>query len=140
VIAFRIGIPYEAPLGHRGASHSLVFAAALAALCTAAFPRAWRGHASAARTALFLFLATASHGVLDALTDGGLGVAFVWPFDDGRYFFPWRPLQVSPLGVGAFLGARGAAILANEMAWVWLPTAAFAAGCLVGRRGRSARG
>jgi inner membrane protein len=140
VIAFLLGIPYEAPLGHRGASHSLVFAALLAVLFTAAVPRAWRGELSAARMAVFLFLATASHGLLDALTDGGLGVAFFWPLDDSRYFLPWRPLEVSPIGVGAFLGARGAAILANEMAWVWLPTALFAAACVGLRRRRSPHG
>ena len=39
---------------------------------------------------LYLFLSTASHGVLDALTDGGLGVAFFSPFDQTRYFFPFR--------------------------------------------------
>jgi hypothetical protein len=31
---------------------------------------------------------TASHGMLDAMTDGGLGVAFFAPFDNARYFFP----------------------------------------------------
>jgi inner membrane protein len=134
VIAFGLGIPYEAPLGHRGASHSLAFAALMAALGTAAFPRAWRGSLSAPRLAAYLFLATASHGALDALTDGGLGVAFFWPFDTQRFFFPWRPLQVSPIGVGAFLGRRGLAILANEALWVWLPTALFAAACGAWRR------
>ena len=44
----------------------------------------------------------ASHGVLDALTDGGPGVAFLAPFDDTRYFFPWRPIRVSPLWRGFF--------------------------------------
>jgi hypothetical protein len=47
----------------------------------------------------FFFLATASHGLLDAMTDGGLGVAFFSPFDKHRYFFPWTPIRVSPIGL-----------------------------------------
>jgi inner membrane protein len=138
VLSFRLGIPYEAPLGHRGASHSLAAAAALAAaLAVAAFrPGADANGVGARRAFAFLFLATASHGALDALTNGGLGVAFLWPFDDARHFFPARPLEVSPLGVRAFLSSRGAAVLANEVVWVWLPAAAFAACCLCSRRRR----
>jgi inner membrane protein len=79
------------------------------------------------RLLLFLFLATASHGVLDAMTTGGLGVAFFAPFDAGRYFLPWRPIEVSPLGVGRFLGARGVRVLASEALWVWLPAALLTA-------------
>src|SRR6267378_8050335 len=44
----------------------------------------------------FFFLATASHGLLDAMTNGGLGVAFFAPFCDTRYFLPWQPIVVSP--------------------------------------------
>lgn len=33
------------------------------------------------------------------LTDGGLGVAFFSPFDNKRYFLPWRPIRVSPISV-----------------------------------------
>lgn len=134
VVAFRFGIPYEAPLGHRGASHSLVFAAALAAaLAALAFLRA-PGGISMRRAWLFLFLATASHGVLDAMTNGGLGVAFFWPWNAARHFLPFRPLEVSPLSAHAFFSARGAEILANELRWVWAPAALLAAGCLAWRR------
>jgi len=134
VIGFRLGIPYGAPLGHRGASHSLVFAAALAAVVAGlAFARA-PGGVSAARAWLFLFLATASHGVLDAMTNGGLGVAFFWPFDDTRHFFSFRPLEASPLSVRAFFSARGIEILRNEIVWVWAPAALLAAGGVAWRR------
>jgi inner membrane protein len=47
----------------------------------------------------YLFAATVSHGLLDALTDGGLGVAFFSPFDTSRYFFPWRPISVCPMAL-----------------------------------------
>jgi inner membrane protein len=57
--------------------------------------------------ALFLFVVTASHGVLDAMTNGGLGVAFFAPFTSARYFLPFRPVQVSPISLAAFFTHRG---------------------------------
>jgi inner membrane protein len=78
---------------------------------------------------------TASHGVLDAMTDGGSGVAFWAPFDDGRYFLPWRPIPVSPIGRG-FFTARGAAVFESELLLVWLPAAIFAGLCGWARRRR----
>ena len=77
------------------------------------------------RLFLYLFVATASHGFLDALTDGGLGVAFFSPFDNHRYFFPWRPIRVSPIAASRFFTARGVAVLQSEMLWIWLPTMVF---------------
>src|SRR5215831_7502105 len=73
-----------------------------------------RGAAGIGRFALFayLFLATASHGVLDAMTNGGLGVAFFSPFDTTRYFLPWRPIRVSPSRFGSSLASS--AILLRE--------------------------
>jgi inner membrane protein len=75
---------------------------------------------------MYLFLATASHGMLDAMTDGGLGVALFSPFDNSRYFFPWRPIHVSPISVGRFFSVRGYTILQNEFFWIWLPSIMFA--------------
>ena len=80
------------------------------------------------------FLVTVSHGLLDAMTNGGLGVAFFSPFDTARYFFPWRPISVSPVGVGRFFGGQGAAILASEIEYVWLPLATLWAAVAVLRR------
>ena len=71
-------------------------------------------------TFAFLFVCTMSHGVLDAMTNGGLGVAFFAPFHNERYFFPWTPIRVSPIGVG-FFSARGLATLRSELLWVWGP-------------------
>ena len=133
-LGFRFGIAYGHLLGHRGLTHSLAFAAALStALALAAFP----GHPaplSRGQLWLYLFLATASHGVLDAFTNGGLGVAFFAPFDRTRYFFPVRPIEVSPLGVRAFFTARGLQVLASEVLWIWLPSLAFATAALLIRR------
>jgi inner membrane protein len=71
---------------------------------------------------------TASHGALDALTNGGLGVAFFAPFDATRYFFPWRPVEVSPIGVAAFFSQRGLEVFVSELLWLWLPAAALVGG------------
>ena len=76
---------------------------------------------------LYLFLATASHGVLDAMTDGGLGVAFFAPFDNQRYFLPWRPIRVSPISIGRFFSERGIAVIRSEMLAIWVPSMLIAA-------------
>jgi inner membrane protein len=137
VIGLALGVPYAHPLGHRGLWHSVPFAA-VAAACVAvlAFPRArpLAHGVSRSRAWLYLFLATASHGVLDAATDGGLGVALLAPFDAERFFFPFRPIAVSPIGASAFVSARGAAVLASELLWIWLPFALL--GLALWRRGR----
>lgn len=127
VAAFRLGIAYAAPLGHRGFSHSLVFALLLGLCATLLLRFLLRASARPpfARTLALLTLATASHGVLDAMTDGGLGVAFFSPFDLTRYFLPWRPIAVSPLGVGRFFSAHGLAVVQSEALWVGLPALAL---------------
>jgi inner membrane protein len=70
-------------------------------------------------------LCTMSHAVLDAFTDGGLGVAFFAPFSNERYFFPFTPIRVSPIGAG-FFSPRGMETLRNELLWVWAPCVAIA--------------
>ena len=134
VLGFRLGIHYEDTLGHRGFSHSLCFAALLAALLVAVVFR--RGAPNLNRPALFafFFLATATHGFLDAMTDGGLGVAFFSPFTNTRYFLPWRPIHVSPIGLSRFFTARALAVLWSEFLWIWIPAAILAISARVIRR------
>jgi inner membrane protein len=55
----------------------------------------------------------ASHGLLDTLTDGGLGIALLWPFSNARYFATWRPIPVAPIGPRLF-GARGILLMLHE--------------------------
>ena len=137
VIGFRLGVHYSDFWGHRGFTHSLVFAALLASV--AVLLMSWMPILGISRFLLwtYLFLATASHGFLDAMTDGGLGVAFFSPFDNRRYFLPWTPIRVSPIGVGRFFSARGVAVLQTELLWIWLPAALLAIGAyfLRGPRG-----
>jgi len=121
-IGLRMGVAYGGLWGHRGLTHSLPFAAivSLLVVCLAfrgqklLSPRWW------ALWAMF-FLVMVAHDVLDAMTDGGLGVAFFSPFDTTRYFLPWRPLAVSPIGLRCFLTNRGLHVILNECLWVWVP-------------------
>jgi len=144
VISFAFGIRYEDMFGHRGFTHSFFFAALAGAVAAFAThgpasdvhqpvsdlhgPGEACAHrpASAVRLFVWFTVVTASHGLLDAMTNGGRGIAFFAPFSNHRYFFPWRPIQVSPIGAG-FFSPRGLLVLASESVWIWLPSAIIAA-------------
>lgn len=123
VVAFRFGVSYADQLGHRGLSHSLAFAA-LVALLGAWLLRRWR--ISWGTSLWFLFVAAASHGPLDMLTTGGLGIALLWPWSDQRFFAPVQVIRVSPLAPRHLLTARGLEVLLSEATWVWLPATVLA--------------
>jgi len=117
----RAGIPYGHMLDHRGFFHSPFFALLLSVLVVVLFFRKTRLFSKRqVWLVLYFFLLTASHGLIDALTDGGSGVAFLAPFSNARYFLPWRPIQVAPLGRGIF-SALGQQALADELAWILFP-------------------
>lgn len=120
VAGFRFGIRYEDVWGHRGMTHSLLFAAVLGTVAAARFRPDWRKDGW--KLAAVLVAITASHGLLDAFTNGGLGVAFFSPFDTTRYFFPWTPIEVSPIGAARFFSRRGLVVIVSELKWVWLPS------------------
>jgi inner membrane protein len=123
VAGFHWHIAYADAFGHRGASHSLAFAVMLGLLAVTFAP-----NLKAGRKAAFLFVAcsAASHGLLDMLTNGGLGVAVLWPFSAERFFFPWQPITVAPFGLRVLSDVRGLAIFCSEFLWVWLPAATCA--------------
>ena len=108
-------------LGHRGFFHS-PFAATLSLLVVGIFYRSetlfskqwWKYF-------LYFLVITASHGIMDALTNGGNGIALLSPFTNERYFFPWTPIEVSPLSVSRFLSPRGITVLLSELLWIWIP-------------------
>ena len=118
VIGFSMGIEYADPWGHRGATHSLAFAGAAALLAVAVLRPAQYLLAG-----MFLFLSMASHGLLDTLTNGGLGSALFWPFDTSRIFAPITPIAVSPIGLEGFMSERGIRVLRSEAIWIWAPLA-----------------
>ncbi len=131
VLGLKIGISYHSFWGHRGFSHSFLCAIVLGILIASIFFRkegflskSWLFHA------VYFSAIVASHGILDALTNGGGGVALLSPFYNERYSFWFRPIDVSPLSIKVFLGERGISVLKNEFLWVWLPSAVVA---MVGR-------
>lgn len=124
VLAFVYGIPYSDAFGHRGFTHSVVFALAAGVLAMAAANQL----GSTKRIAfLVIFLAMVSHALLDAFTNGGLGVALGWPFSEARYFMPWQPIEVSPIGARGFFTARGLEVIVSEIFWVIVPLAIMTA-------------
>jgi len=130
VLAFRLNIAYSHALGHRGITHSVVFALALAFMALACAKQL-----RSSRTIAFAFvgLSAVSHGLLDMITNGGLGIALWWPWSSERFFAPWQVIEVAPLSLDRALGARGVAVLQSELLWVWLPAAAVAAAIYIGR-------
>ena len=123
VLSFRFGIPYASEWGHRGWTHSLLFALVVGGLIGLIF----NGLTSPNRlttwkslTAWFV-ISMASHPLLDMLTNGGRGCALWWPFSLERIFFPWRPIQVSPMSVSDFMSPWGLEVLASEVIWIGLP-------------------
>ncbi len=130
VIGFRFGVRYEDVLGHRGASHALLVG--LVAGLLIAWPLARALRATYAATAAAAIAALCSHGLLDMLTDGGLGAAILWPISDARFFFPWQPLPVAPIG-RAFLSLRGAYCVLVEVVLL----SPFLAYALLGGRRRA---
>jgi inner membrane protein len=135
VLGFGLGVRYSDLLGHRGLTHSLFFALALGFLVVTLFFRNIDpGSGEWWILVAYFFIVTASHGVLDAMTNGGLGVAFFSPFSNERYFFPWRPIEVSPLSVGSFLSSRGAEVIVSEIKWIWIPSGLVILIATLGRR------
>jgi hypothetical protein len=62
--------------------------------------------------------------------------AFFAPFENSRYFLPWRPIEVSPIGVSAFFTSRGLAVLQSEFIWIWIPSVMWIAAAWLIQRGR----
>ena len=135
VLAFKLGIPYEHPFGHRGFSHSLLFAALISWIVAcfefssvARYSRTWW------RLWVVLIVGTASHGFLDALTNGGLGVGFLLPFSAHRFFFPIQPLVVSPIGLDSILDGPMISVFLSEIVYIWIPLSGAFAIAFVTRR------
>ncbi len=130
VVGFRLGIPYTSRFGHRGFSHSLCCAVlvslSVAVVASSYFAVPWW------QLGGFSLAVVIGHSLLDALTNGGGGIAFFSPFDDRRYFFPWRPVQVSPIGLAVF-SRWGWRALRSEIVWIWLPLAVLIGGVTMKR-------
>jgi inner membrane protein len=121
VVGFLFGVEYGDPWGHRGATHSLTLAVAAGLAIGLAAGRFGR---PPLRTGIVASVVLASHALLDTLTDGGLGCALLWPFDLTRYFAPWRPIPVAPIGLD-FLSVYGGMVFIAELL-LFAPAIAFA--------------
>ncbi|MCD2260712.1 metal-dependent hydrolase [Psychroserpens luteolus] len=116
VLSFRFGIDYMHPLGHRGFTHSIVFALTWSVLLAVIF-----GKTRKLIFAIVIFLSTISHGILDAMTTGGRGVGFFIPFENSRHFFPYRVIEVSPLGIERFFSEWGLRVIVSEFKYIGIP-------------------
>ena len=131
VVGFKFGISYGSMFGHRGFSHSFVFAGLAGLGSTLLFFRSVRPFSKQfLLLCLLLSSAVASHGILDTFTDAGRGVGLLLPFDDTRYFAPWRPIAASGLSVSSFLNGSVLTILVSEFQWIGIPVLSALAGFL----------
>jgi inner membrane protein len=127
VIGFRFGIRYGDFWGHRGFTHSLFFAVLVATVVVLLWFRHGVPGLSRAAAWAFFFLATASHGLLDAMTDGGLGVAFFLHSTTIGIFFPGGQSEYRQLVLDA--SSQNAVSTFSEVncfgsvfqPWCWLP-------------------
>ena len=116
------GVSSESLLGHRGISHSIAAAAGIALLGSAML----RGRYRWSLSLPCLFLSALSHGLTDMLTDGGKGIALLWPVSGDRIFAPFRPIEVSPILLRGFENGKLPLVLASELIWLIAPALLFA--------------
>ncbi|MDH3760763.1 MAG: metal-dependent hydrolase [Gammaproteobacteria bacterium] len=122
VVGIKFGIAYGDFWGHRGFTHSLCFAVIVGFFIGLVFYRRL-GIASPewCKYVVLYSTVTASHGIFDAMTNGGLGIAFFAPFDNSRYFLPWTPVQVTRVGFYDFFSHKGFRILMSEGIFILTP-------------------
>jgi inner membrane protein len=102
--------------GHRGFTHSLTFAA-LVGVLAGWIVRSDERAVHYKRIGLFIGLATATHGALDALTGVSRGVQFLSPFSMQRY-------RLSPSLIRSGL---------SELVWLFIPLLVLTATALYAR-------
>jgi inner membrane protein len=129
-----LGVSWSSFFAHRGFTHTLGFAVLLGVGVAFLFFRG-RPRAQVAGIAALLAAVTFTHPLLDMLTNGGRAIPVLWPLDDARLFFPWRPIEVSPF-ISSFFNRRGLDVLLSELVWIGLPCAALLAGHALARRSR----
>ncbi|WP_452600378.1 metal-dependent hydrolase [Pontimicrobium sp. MEBiC01747] len=116
VLAFNFGIPYMHPFGHRGFTHSIIFAVLWGIIIMLLLRKQKKQIVF-----IVIFLSTISHGILDGLTTGGRGVGFFIPFNDERFFFPLKIIKVSPIGISKFFSEWGMRVILSELKYIAIP-------------------
>ncbi|MDA9069976.1 metal-dependent hydrolase [Algibacter sp.] len=117
IITFKLGIAYQHPLGHRGFTHSILFAMLWALVLMLTI-----GRNNKLIWFLVIFLSTISHGIFDAMTSGGEGIGFFIPFNNDRFFFSFREILVSPLGIKKFFSGWGLRVILSEIKFIVIPS------------------
>jgi inner membrane protein len=126
----------QAWYAHRGITHSPAFAVVLAFLVLrAAFPHRSSAAELQRRIWLALFLATVSHGLLDALSYYGPGIPFLFPFSTARFKFAWLPIRASPSAYGHGVVRLLLKSIGPELVWIWIPSLALLGLTALRRRG-----
>lgn len=133
VITRSFGVERGSLFSHRGFTHSIFFALLFGSLIALIAHGFLKTGIPYLKLLLFFALATFSHPFLDMLTDGGSGVALFAPFSNERFFLPFRPIEVSPIGFG-FFSERGIIVILSEMIWVWFPAFAVLVIAIFARR------
>lgn len=131
VLSFKLGIAYANAFGHRGFTHSLLFAFALPALALL-FKRWFK--VGYWRIWWFLTACLLSHSILDSLTTGGMGVGWLWPWSQERFFAPVQVIKVAPFQLAQYLKPNGIAVIQSELLWVWLPGVIMMIGLIMLRK------
>lgn len=123
-IGYALGIKYDSLFGHRGFSHSFLFALLPALALTYIF---FRRESNKLKWLLFFnfLIIGVIHILLDAMTNGGLGVALFSPFSNARYFFPWRPIEVSAILPQYFWRLNGLNVLKFELTYLVIPSLVY---------------
>ena len=116
VVSFQFGVPYSHPLGHRGFTHSILFAVLWSLLLMFTL-----GRKNKCIWFVVIFLSIISHGLLDAMTSGGRGVGFLIPFNNDRFFFPFREIIVSPIHMRDFFSEWGVQVILSELKFIFFP-------------------
>ncbi len=140
IIGFAYGVPYESFFGHRGFFHAPFLGLLLASVVLALVWRVTQDSRRAVAWAFATVAAFASHAVLDALTTGGAGVMMFYPLSEERFFFDWRPIPVSPIGIRAFLTERGLRVMRVEVFWIAGAFLCAAIAALLARFGSTSKG
>lgn len=121
--SFFLGVPHTNQFGHRGATHTFLFAVVVGLTATLG---ATRLRASRLAVFAFVFLSAVSHLVTDMLTDGGKGLMLFWPVDKDRFHFLFRPVEVAPIGLQAVYSGKIVSILVSEALWLLIPALVLA--------------
>jgi inner membrane protein len=123
VLPVALGVSDQGLWGHRGLTHTPLFALAIGLLTTLIWGRR-RAGVGRWRIGQAVALVVLSHCVLDALAQDGRGMMFFWPLSTARFHFLWRPIPDAPRGLELFT-VNGMRHLGIELV-EFLPFTAFA--------------